>query len=1683
MKKIIKNSISILLCVVMLFGAAPLEGLTDINLSGALKKIADWFDSVRLSFSASALAASGQCGDNVYWELDEATGTLTISGTGSMTSFSSSSTPFYNNVSIEKVIINYGVTSIGRYIFYNCTNLTDITIPDSVTKIENVAFSGCKRLTGVTIPEGVTSIGGSAFSNCSGLTDITIPGLVTSIGSYAFSQCTGLKEITISNGVKSIEDNAFFKCTGLTDIVIPDSVTKIGNSAFSGCNRLTGVTISRNVTYIGTNAFENCTGLTDISIPDGVTRISYRAFYGCSGLKHIVIPDGVTSIEAQAFCNCTGLISANIPDGVTSIGDKAFYCCTALISADIPDSVTSVGWEAFYYCISLTDITMPAGLTSIEPFTFYSCENLTDIVIPDGVTNIGLRALEHCEKLTSIIIPDSVVSIGERAFAYCTGLTSINIPKNVANIDGSAFTNCSFLTSITVDENNAKYDSRENCSGIIETSSDKLVAGIKNTVIPYGVKSIGENAFYYCEDLLSIVLPDSVTDIEENAFYFCSAMTDIVMPKNLKYIGDNAFSVCKSLIKISIPDSVTYIGQSAFESCVSLTGTVTVPKGVRDISKDAFSRCSSLTEVVISEGVVNIGRRAFCDCSALTDINIPDSIENIENQAFYYCSNLKNVNIPDGIVSISDRVFEGCKSLTDITIPDSVTYIGECAFGACSGLTDITIPETVTYIGNGAFSYCTNIESITFPDSVAYIGDSAIARCENLTDFVIPQGITYIPDRMFFCCSHLKSVTIPDSVTSIGTQSFWACKKLAAISIPDGVVSIGENAFYLCQLLQSITIPNSVTDIGKDAFRFVNNITYSDNWYNNVMHRQGSPWGAKAVDAYVEDGLYYYDSSKELLLGCTPDAEGTVIIPDTVEEVGENCFLNCENVTTINFSSSVYFADTAVSGCDNLQYVIAPDNTDDFGVVYTIPIENNVLFTASVSDNDMSLNENGTGILFCNRNSAGEYVVPDSITHICENAFVNCINVFVEIPGTVSLKSIGAKAFFNSGNYKNAGEWVSNVLIIGGYIVSSKTKLRGKYSLDDDVRGIADRAFEKCTALTGFSCGENSRLSFLGSNAFSGCSASVKNSINLPKSLKYVGENLFTDDSKTDEETEVEAEVKTTLYIDSVLISVAPDVSAFTIRDGTMQIAAGAFSGCTSLESITVPDSVRIIDKNTFSGCMNLKSVALNGNITEIGDNAFADCISLGEITIPVGVNEIGHLAFYGCTGLKSFNVENGNSEYCDIDGVLASADGNTIIQYPAMKDGTEYTIVDNAYVSDLAFYRCRRLQKINIGGNVKYGNRNPFASCVAGFDFGGSSTDILFGDSKKTVLKSVSANVRGTFIIPEGVEEIGSDAFRECTGINKIDFSKADRLEKIGDYAFYGCTGLTAVIIPNTVTEIGRSAFKNCVNLKTVEFEYDEDADYNYKIKEIGDYAFCNCPCNTGNDKWYTFYFDSDSKAYPSIGEHSFYNFENFEDFKNPFCNSVRSDGCGLIFGFKPGSSIDGYVNNSGGSISAYCNTKRAVTGSVITVKNNLDRSENNDNTVIYTAVIFGDVNGDGWYDGTDAMTVSCIASGMLTREDVSEAVWKAADCNRDGEINNEDVFILQQAGVLLSEIEQNSGDEEALTTSSVYNEYLNLVDQSIEFAAESPETPKALIDILTEALIKLLNYILSVFRIMKFG
>ena len=315
-----------------------------------------------------------------------------------------------------------------------------------------------------------------------------------------------------------------------------------------------------------------------------VTSVGEYAFYGCWGLTSITIPNSVTSIGGSAFYNCSGLSSVTIPNSVVSIGSYVINSCNNLISITVEKGNTV--YDSRDNCnaiIETSSNTLIAG-----------CKNT---IIPNSVTSIGFSAFASCTGLTSIVIPNSVTSIGDGAFTYCHGLTSIVIPNSVTYIGNRAFSCAEQLTSITVESGNTVYDSRDNCNAIIETSSNTLIAGSNNAIIPNSVTKIGIYAFEGCSGLTSIIIPTSVRSIEYSAFSYCTGLTSIVIPNSVISIDKYAFSECEGLIRVDIGNSVISIGDWAFAYCVRLKNVYCYSSIPSSCSDNCFSDYSATLHV------------------------------------------------------------------------------------------------------------------------------------------------------------------------------------------------------------------------------------------------------------------------------------------------------------------------------------------------------------------------------------------------------------------------------------------------------------------------------------------------------------------------------------------------------------------------------------------------------------------------------------------------------------------------------------------------------------------------------------------------------------------------------------------------------------------------------------------------------------------------------------------------------------------------------------------------------------------------------------------------------------------------------------------------------------------------------------------------------------------------------
>ena len=431
---------------------------------------------------ALTVVASGTCGEGLTWTLTD-DGTLTISGTGTMDSYSSDSAPWGAYAEeITAVVAKEGVANIGSNAFSYCSNLTDVTLPDSMVSIDNYAFNKCYSLEEVQLPASTTEIGSAAFANCESLRSVNIPYGVTEIQTGTFNGCISLTEITIPGSVKTIGRNAFYR-SGLTSVYIPDSVTTISTYAFSECTDLETVRLSQNLTKIDSYAFEQCSSLTEINIPSTVTMIGVDPFRDCASLAGIWVDEANTRYSSDArgvlfdkrqttLMYAPGAIAGRyiVPDTVRIIDDRAFQCCDQLISVELHANVYSIGDGAFSQCASLKGIWVDANNYSYSSdgygvlFDKYQQTLLQApgaisgvYAVPDSVRVIGENAFGYCKKLTEVTLPHNLEQIEQVAFSNCPGITSMVIPQNVSEVGSSAFAGETGMKTLVITSGATKF--------------------------------------------------------------------------------------------------------------------------------------------------------------------------------------------------------------------------------------------------------------------------------------------------------------------------------------------------------------------------------------------------------------------------------------------------------------------------------------------------------------------------------------------------------------------------------------------------------------------------------------------------------------------------------------------------------------------------------------------------------------------------------------------------------------------------------------------------------------------------------------------------------------------------------------------------------------------------------------------------------------------------------------------------------------------------------------------------------------------------------------------------------------------------------------------------------------------------------------------------------------------------
>ena len=1309
------------------------------------------------------------------------------------------------------------MTAMGDSVFANCGKLTEVeNFPSGITKIPDSSFMSDKVLAKVTYaaPEKMTGIGASAFSGCE---------VLVSDASYS----------PITENMVTIGASAFMGCKGeqFTTVTIPASVTKLEQNTFANCLSLATVTFTNteSVTEIAAKCFANDGALTECELPAKLEVLGDSAF-GATALTHVRIP--VTLREAkQPFSKCQQIGQIEWEEGLTKVIDNLFQNMESSLKVDFQNQITEIGNHAFDSSL-ITGITGTNKLVKIGEYAFNSCAGIsgkvelpavteihayafskifaTDFEISENITLIDNSAFMNCTNLKAINKNDGVADvdlgnmtklaeIGKQAFAGCSSIVSLRLSGTITKINDSAFSKLTTLANVKFNDNGEAGTTElgssvfSGCTNLVEVSTAKNV-GI-----------IGSSAFSGCIKLMRLNLAEGLQIIKSGAFSGCARLEG-ALPEGVseKYSSASGAKVMLPNEKavLEIPGTVTVIEDSAFASCYSADETLQAdgekepsdykigikavhiagnPAGTT-IGASAFAGCQNLTKLTLGEGVTGLGDSALKD-TRLEEITIPSTFETgtAKNSPFTSGENstLRKVTFADGIQVIPQYFLNNITTLTKIEIPASVQKIGDHAFADCSNLKTVTFKEQdaskLTTIDTSAFEGCSLMKLSKLPEGLTTINASAFKDCKKISLTDLPTGLITIGNAAFENCTMLRIGKLP-AITALGMAAFKNCVKLSFLSVDtSNLAEINATAFEGCTGLSSVQInggEKKQTTIADGAFATCNSLKWLD--IENVKSI-GKNAFAKLPFSALE--INQVDTIGESAFAGCDKLENPVI--QNVKTIGASAFAGSGAQTDDNkvlLDSIQNVGSRAFEGC---QFTSADIRDLEKVTTYTDPetkIEYSPFAKSSIKKVEFSDETKNTVCTKAFKNVTSLQSVElaycftyGNISTIDASAFEGCVNL-TDINLSDKLTTINGLAFYNTG--------LTEITV-----PASLTKITTASAAGKNVGPFAGGVLRKVTFADGVT--KSLQGMFMGTTSLE--------EVVLPKSLKTIDQNAFKDCSGLKKLSVVKSDQETGEYV----------AAEENVLDTVETINAGAFNGCSSLETLTLKNVAKIDSSDTnrtFGGCMSLKKVSVTGVTTTdntgkttlsttIGTSAFKDNKALKEINLDT-IKTVSQEAFRGC-------------------GV---ADDGT--------DPATLTLNNVNAIGSLAFYGCgfkavqipRQLTSVATGkiDGVEYG---PFA--------GGKLETVSFGTLINTIPDNLCMNTTSLQKIElqsvkASLRTIGKNAFKGCTSVEEVTIPKG--ILTVSNSAFEGCSGLTDVTI--AAKTINAKAFAECKNLKAVKME-----------------------------------------------------------------------------------------------------------------------------------------------------------------------------------------------------------------------------------------------------------------------
>lgn len=1005
---------------------------------------------------------------------------------------------------------------------------------------------------------------------------------------------------------------------------------------------------------------------------------------------------------------------------VLKLSINCFSNCTSITSVKIPDKVDYIGKRAFENCTSLQSVTIPNSVKQLEEYAFSGCTSLTSVTISNNLKKINNNTFSDCTSLVDIKIPESVESVNVGAFSNCSSLKNINVPYNVSSVTNSAFFGCSSLTDIFVDDNNKYYSDIDGVLYKNEYNTNVPIILIccpnakESISLPNTLQEIEKYGMSGCGLLKNLTLPDSVSKVGAYSFKDCVSITQITLSNGMSNIASSTFLGCTSLSSITIKKSITNIDVSAFDNCTSLS-RIDVEEGNTSYSSlEGVLYNSDMTKMILCpDGIQSVHLTAtvsqgisgakFSGCKKLTTITVDDNnpdyssddgvLYNKDKSVLIRCPGGKqSISISESINEISSYAFSNCVALKTVSIPSSVKTIGSRAFSYCTSLTSLTIlgESTLgkeTIIEEGAFSNCTSLTDIKMA-YVKEIGDAAFNTCTSLQNVIIPSSLKEIKSALFANCTSLEKVTIPNSVTVIESYAFQGCEKLVSIGIPKSVTDIYDEVFIDCSSLEKVDFfDNETVWISSNVFPKNDNLTFY-----TVQETTADKYALKnEINVSYYPYLFRLNNDGDAVITKIVDRAEELVVPEEISgykivEVSHVEYDQYQNAKSDYFVHKITIPDSvtkisfpnwraleSVNGGKNLKSINLQDCTN----LTSVEIDQSVTFVNFEGCTSLQNIELPPSIvsIYCEKcTNLKSITLYDGITTIGERAFLGCESLeSIILPDTV--ESIKKHAFSGCKSLKTI-KMSSSCTSIESEAFMHCSSLE-RIDIPDGMKTVYFTVFEGCTSLKEITIGKsydfestyNKNPYFFDMGAFSsleridvdpenetGASLdgivfdkNYENLIFIPKNKKnlYISEKMTSingvDKLNGLEKIEVDpknpeyAAIDNVLYNKSItkLLVYPKNKSTAEFPDTVTEIGEGAFNSCKSIKTITIPNTVTVIGNYAFTDCTGLKNVNLPDSITEITEYMFNNCMGLRNIIIPESVTTIKQHAFEDCNNIN----------------------------------------------------------------------------------------------------------------------------------------------------------------------------------------------------------------------------------------------------------------------------------------------------------------------------------------------------------------------------------------------------------------------------------------------------------------